>query len=186
MKVLGIGGSARRGGVTERILEAVLTDLKSLGHETRSIYVIGEDIRGCSACLFCEKYGRCVTPDDRTSEILIKEIPWADVVIVSSPIYFAGVPWKLKALIDRVQVVWAQHEILGKPREERGKSAVILAGGSSPEEYFKGPGITIRSALRELGYPAKWTGILKKSEAAGTDIEGFIEQARQEIRKLVE
>ncbi|MBN1807489.1 MAG: flavodoxin family protein [Planctomycetes bacterium] len=184
MKAVGIGGSLRRGGLSERILEAVLQELRSAGLETESVYVAGEDIAGCRACLHCESTGECISPRDRAHRILYDIIPTADVVVVVSPIYFAGVPWKLKALVDRIQSHWMERTYAGKGYEKKGVSAVVLVGGLSPMRHFKGPALVLKSALKELGYPTGWVGVLTNAEVGGTDVDGFIDRTRSKIRAL--
>ncbi len=187
MKVVGICGSLRRNGLSERILSDVLRALSSAGHQTHAIFIASENVKGCVACLACEKTGKCVQAPDRTDEILNTVIPSAGFVVVSSPIYFAGVPWKLKALIDRVQVYWARRVKLGGGWPAKGMSAVILVGGSSPEKYFDGPARVIRSALKELGFPCKWLGVFPHAETrTAEDTRYFTESAAAEILALAQ
>ena len=187
MKVVGICGSLRRNGLSEHILGDILGALAAAGHQTQSIFIAGEDIRGCVACLACEKTGKCIQAPDRTDEILNTVIPSADFIVVSSPIYFTGVPWKLKAIIDRVQVYWARRAKLGGASPAKGASAVVLVGGSSPEKHFDGPARVIRSALKELGFPCKWLGVFPQAETrSAEDARYFAENAAAEILALAQ
>ena len=186
MKVVGIGGSARRKGLTERILNEVLEGLSAAGHETETVWAASEKINGCVACLQCEKTGTCAQAGDRVDEILNEIIPTANLVVVASPLYFASIPWKLKALVDRVQLHWARRVKLGGKQLDRGVSAVILVGGSSPEKHFDGPARVLRSALKELGYPCKMIGIMASADKRTGEIEGFIEETKKEILTLAE
>jgi len=176
----------RRKGLSERVLEEVMDELAAAGWDTEKIYIADEEIRGCRACLHCERTGECVLGGDRTDEILTRLIPSSDVVVVAAPVYFTGVPWKLKALVDRIQLLWARRVRLGMEKAERGASAVILVGGTSPEKYFSGPMLVLRSALKELGYPAKWSGALAEAESGRADSEGFMRKARREVRTAAE
>ena len=186
MKVVGIGGSARRGGLTERILGEILGALSAVGHETEAIWVASEKINGCVACLKCEKTGTCAQVGDRADEILNRIIPSAGLMVVASPLYFSSIPWKLKALVDRVQLCWARRVKLGGKQLDRGVSAIILVGGSSPEKHFDGPARVLRAALKELGYPCKAACVLANADKRAGEIEGFIEEAKKEVVSLAE
>lgn len=102
MRVVAVSGSARKGGNTVQLIEAVLAPLREAGHECEVIELAGKDIRGCTACGACGRHKdmRCHGRDDFGNEV-IGSLLAADAVILGSPTYFADVTAEMKALIDR-------------------------------------------------------------------------------------
>ncbi len=106
MKVVAFNGSARPGGNTSQLVDAVFEPLTAAGHDCEQIRLAGLDLHGCTACNKCiaAKDGRCHGPDDDMNG-LIAAADAADAVIVASPTYFADVSAETKALIDRLGYV---------------------------------------------------------------------------------
>lgn len=64
-------------------------------------------VAACSACYYCRDHGGdCVHKDDM-AEILQKMID-ADVIVLSSPVYFYSIDAQLKAVIDRTLARWLE------------------------------------------------------------------------------
>lgn len=99
MKVLLINGSARRHGCTERSLEEIASTLHNLGIETEMIWP-GNDVRGCMACGFCKKNGRCVL-DDIVNETAQK-LDTCDGIVVGTPVYYASPSGEVISFLDRL------------------------------------------------------------------------------------
>ena len=106
MKVIGINGSARKGGNTSIIIKAVFKELEKEGIETELVQLGGLPIRGCMACMKCyeKKNGKCIISNDVFNDILEKMVT-ADGIILGSPIYCADVSAEVKALLDRASLV---------------------------------------------------------------------------------
>lgn len=102
MRVLAVSGSARKGGNTTRLIEAVLKPLRAAGHECELIELAGQDVRGCTACGACGRHKdlQCHGRDD-FGNVVIERMLSADAVILGSPTYFADVTAEMKAIIDR-------------------------------------------------------------------------------------
>jgi len=107
-------------------------------------------IRPCCACNSCEKNHKCIHKDG--AGMLIERVEKADAVIISSPVYFTGVPAKLKAFIDRNQVQWHktknknQKSNRGAGQKQKIKTGVIiLTAGQGKPEYFRPAESEIRS-----------------------------------------
>jgi multimeric flavodoxin WrbA len=106
MKVVAVSGSARKGGNTAQLIEAVFVPLREAGVECELVELAGKDVRGCTACQKCgeTKDRQCHGRKDFVNEILPKL--WeADGIILGSPTYFADLSPELKALIDRTGYV---------------------------------------------------------------------------------
>ena len=106
MKVVGVNGSARKGGNTARLVEAVFEPLIEAGIECEMIELSGKEVGGCTACGICykEQDRQCHGRDDFGNGV-IEAIDEADAVILGSPVYFADVTAEMKALIDRLGYV---------------------------------------------------------------------------------
>jgi multimeric flavodoxin WrbA len=146
MKVLGIYGSARKGGNSDQLLDKALEGARSMGAETLSIYARELKMSGCRACNACEKTGKCVVKDDMQSVYPLFE--WADIIFLASPIYFYGLPGHVKLLIDRAQAMWAkkflEKDAEARKRYDSGKGYLIAVGGTKGKNLFDGSQLTAR------------------------------------------
>jgi multimeric flavodoxin WrbA len=118
MIVLGIGGSPKIGGNTDRLLDAALAGAKSIGESVQSEKIILNklNIQPCQECGGCDKTGICVVQDEM--QMMYQKLRTADRVILASPIYFMGVTGQLKMMIDRSQAVWITKYVLKQPVSE--------------------------------------------------------------------
>ncbi len=150
MRLLGIGGSPRRGGNTDLLLAEVLRGA-SRGAEVKTIILSDLNIAPCQHCDDCLKTGDCTTRDDM--QLVYRELEAADRLVLASPLYFMGVTAQLKAMIDRCQALWARKYKLNKPplgdgRERRG--LFISVGGRSKANQFWPALATVKSLFRTL------------------------------------
>lgn len=106
MKILAINGSPRKGGNTSIMLGEMADELGKEGIETEIVQIGGQIVRGCMACLSCQKNqnNQCAIKDDIINECL-KKIITADGIILGSPVYFSSVTAEMKAFIDRTGYV---------------------------------------------------------------------------------
>jgi multimeric flavodoxin WrbA len=146
MKVLGIYGSARKGGNSDQLLDKALEAAESAGAETSRIYARDLHISGCRACGGCEKTGKCVLKDDMGS--VYPQFEEADIIFLASPVYFYGVTGQVKLLIDRAQAMWSKR-MLEKTSEERktfdkGTGYLIAVGATKGQNLFEGVQLTAK------------------------------------------
>jgi multimeric flavodoxin WrbA len=146
MKVLGIYGSPRKGGNSDQLLDKALEGAQSAGAEILRVYARDLNMCGCIECGGCERTGECVVKDDmQTVYPLMDE---ADVIILSSPIFFYGVTAQVKALIDRAQARWAKKMLSKTPDEmkiyESGKGYLIAVGATRGQNLFEGAILTAK------------------------------------------
>ena len=64
MKVLGLAGSARRGGNTETLLDWCLAAAREAGAVVVKFSLCDLDLHGCQGCDACRKDGVCIRKDD--------------------------------------------------------------------------------------------------------------------------
>ena len=100
MKVLMLNGSPRKDSNTEIALKEMEKIFAANGIQTEIIQVGNKDIRGCIACLFCKKTGKCVF-DDLVNETA-KKFEEADGLVVASPVYYASANATLVAFLQRL------------------------------------------------------------------------------------
>jgi multimeric flavodoxin WrbA len=146
MKVLGIYGSPRKGGNSDRLLDRALEGAQSAGAEILRVYARDLKMSGCIECGGCDKTGECVVKDDMQNVYPLMEE--ADVIILSSPIFFYGVTAQVKALIDRAQARWAKKMLTKTPEEmrvyEAGKGYLIAVGATRGKNLFEGAILTAK------------------------------------------
>lgn len=99
-KVLIINGSPKGNGNTSIAVSEIAKALDEEGIETVNIRVGSDAIRGCIACGYCAKNGKCVF-NDKVNEIaqILKE---ADGLVIASPVYYASANATLIACLDRL------------------------------------------------------------------------------------
>jgi multimeric flavodoxin WrbA len=146
MKVLGIYGSARKGGNSDQLLDKALEGAESSGAEILRVYARDLTISGCRACGGCDKTGKCVVKDDMMS--VYAQFEEADIIFLASPIYFYGMTGQVKLLIDRAQAMWSKR-FLEKTQEQRkrydsGMGYLIAVGATSGKNLFEGVQLTAK------------------------------------------
>lgn len=100
MKVLMINGSPRVDGNTTVALNEMKQVFEKEGIEVSMVQIGNKDIRGCIACNYCAKNGKCVF-EDVVNE-LASEFESADGLVVASPVYYASANATLVAFLDRL------------------------------------------------------------------------------------
>ena len=100
MKVLLINGSPHAQGSTFTALKEVADTLEQNGISTEIIHVGNQPLRGCIACGYCKKNGKCVC-NDLVNEVSEK-FSDADGLIVGSPVYYASPNGTLLSFLDRL------------------------------------------------------------------------------------
>ena len=106
-KVLILSESPRNGGNSDILCDEFMKGAKEAGNEVEKIRVSAKKIAPCSGCYYCrDNGGKCVHKDDM-AEVLQKMID-ADVLVLSSPVYFYSIDAQLKAVIDRTVARWLE------------------------------------------------------------------------------
>ncbi len=99
-KVLIINGSPRKNGCTARALREIETVLHEEGLETTLLNIGAEPVRGCTACGYCHKNGRCVFGDAvNQAADLFRD---ADGLVIGSPVYYGSPNGGLLSFLDRL------------------------------------------------------------------------------------
>jgi hypothetical protein len=122
-------GSPRKRGNADLLLEQALAGAREAGAETEKLLAADLKAAPCLACRGCERTGICVVHDTMTE--VYPKLSGAQAIIVSSPIFFMGLPAQLKALIDRCQPFWVRKYLLHQP-------IYMPAKASEPDEPVGG------------------------------------------------
>jgi multimeric flavodoxin WrbA len=112
MNILGIGGSPRKGGNTEILMNEAIGAARAAGCETTLFLMSGKHVAPCDACGTCFQVGGCVIQDDMQE--LYKMLEWADGVIFGSPVYFGSVSAQMKTVMDRMFALLRQRALKDK------------------------------------------------------------------------
>lgn len=145
MRALGLLGSPRKKGNTDRLLSLFMDRLAGLGVETQTIDVCRRHIEPCRELTVCETKGTCPIDDDMHKAIygLLRD---ADLVILASPVFFYGVSAQLKALIDRCQTLWARKHLLklNDSRHKLRRGFLLSVGATGGKQLFDGIHLTAK------------------------------------------
>ena len=150
----------RSAALAEQLFEACVEDCPE--DEVALVPVAPLDIGGCRGCDQCRETDeggahRCVIEGDDMRE-LYALLDDADELVVVSPVYFAGPPAQLKALLDRLQPYFWSDARAGAKRP-----AVlhVVGEGGDPHGFEPLVGI-VRSALACAGFTLEtvydWVG----------------------------
>lgn len=145
MNVLGISGTPKKGGFTDRLLESALNGARSAGAATEKLVLNDLIFKPCQDCGECNATGACVLDDDMKATY--DKIARADGIIIASPIFFGNVSGQLKTFIDRLQPLWIAKFILKRPSPKRRKGVFLCVGGMDRTEYFDSARKVVRMAF---------------------------------------
>jgi hypothetical protein len=152
VKVLGLAGSARRGGNTETLLDWCLSAARDAGAVVVKYSLCDLDLHGCRACDACRHTGVCIQKDDM--EVLYPHLRGADSIVIASPIYFQGMPAVPKMVVDRCQPFWAlkyvmKQALVGDDRPPR-LGAFLSCSGTKLSHAFEGSSLVIKTLWNVL------------------------------------
>ena len=99
-KVVLLNGSPRANGCTAEALKEMVKVFEEEGIEAEILQIGSRNIRGCMACNYCSKNGRCVI-DDYVNEVAPK-IAEADGIVIGSPVYYGSPNGTLISFLDRL------------------------------------------------------------------------------------
>ena len=113
MKVLGLVGSPRKGGNTDRLVEELLKGSRAAGHVTKKLYLYDFDIKLCVDCRACKRddNGCCLNDDMQRIYGLLED---AEVIVFGTPLYWYGSSGKMKLVVDRLRPFVENKKLQGK------------------------------------------------------------------------
>lgn len=105
-KILAIVSSPRKNGNTDMMVESFLKGARDAMHRTEKIYLRDCKIEFCRGCEVCSSTHHCVIKDDM--ERLVDKLLDADVIVLSTPVYFYSMSGQMKTFIDRLMPVYPE------------------------------------------------------------------------------
>ena len=94
-------GSMRKNGNTARLAES-FAEGASVNNNVEIVSVAEYNVAPCTGCNSCftREGGACFQKDDMVK--IYEKLKNADIVVISSPVYFYGISAQLKAVVDRL------------------------------------------------------------------------------------
>ncbi len=167
MDILALHLSPRQGGNSEILLDDFIEGAQSAGARVEKVSVSGRRIEPCTGCGACESSGSCILSDDMDE--LYPKLLAASKLVVSSSLFFYDVPAAGKALIDRVQPLWARRYTLKNlPAKPGAKGFLLALGATKGEDLFVPIHLTVKYFFDALGLPKKFDSLcLRQVEKMG-------------------
>ena len=177
MKILGIDGSPRENGNTEKLVKAILQGAEANGAETRHYKVAGMNISPCLGCMDCRESGICIHEDDMTP--LYDEIQSSDSMVIGSPVYMWQVSAQTKTFLDRL-VLFIKPDFSSRLNGPKGL-VLAFTQGNPDVHAFKTYFDYLENLFSFLHYDVKGTIV-----AAGTKQENDILQKADVLERARE
>ena len=174
IKAVVINASPRKSGNSSHISEYIMERLEGKAEVT--YYVLREmEFTGCIDCGYCQRNRGCVIRDDLHD--MYRVFDESDITITITPIYFDGTPWKLKAMIDRMQAIYNSKYVLEDSLIDRSKprSGFVVCHGGAPEyeTQFEGNRNVLQFMYRSIN-----TELAEHIKAADTDASPVYENEK--------
>lgn len=176
-KVLILSGSPRKNGNSDLLCDEFMRGATESGNDVEKIRVASKNIAPCSGCYYCSAHnGECVHKDDM-AEILQKMID-ADVIVLSSPVYFYSISAQLKSVIDRTVARWLEvknkefYYIATMADKELSSVDTTLACFRGYADCVEGAvekGVIIGNGVHDIG-EIKNTAIMNQAYTTGKNI----------------
>ncbi len=156
MKIIGLVGSHRKNGNTDKAVSKVLLGAKLEGADVEIIYLNDYNIKDCTGCEGCRETFQCVINDDMKE--IYSKITMADAIVLGSPTYFYNVTGVVKNFIDRLycyevfdeedRSIWMSvNEAIGT----KYATVVAICEQKTPDDLGY-TAITMTKSLESLGY----------------------------------
>lgn len=104
MKIVAINGSPRKDGNITQLLDIVRREVEAAGVEFQVLQP-GAHVKPCLACYHCLDNAtlRCVQTGDAVNDVIAACIE-ADGILLTSPVYHAGIAGNMKCVLDRLML----------------------------------------------------------------------------------
>lgn len=142
MKLLAIHGSPRKSGFSSTLHQEFIKSFAAAGAFVTQVYAYDKTILPCRACGTCRKKFSCPLDDDMKK--IYPMIEDADVISISTPLYFSSVPSQLKVLIDRCQVFWEKKSKSPAKDSAMKQGVLICTAGGDYSNMFSGVMLTMK------------------------------------------
>ncbi|MDR1542279.1 MAG: flavodoxin family protein [Clostridiales bacterium] len=97
--VLVISSSPRKGGNSDTLCDEFVRGAEESGNIAEKIRIADKNIGYCVACYACKETRECARKDDM--ERILEKMVDADIIVLSTPVYFYTMCAQMKTFIDR-------------------------------------------------------------------------------------
>ena len=157
-KILGIGGSPRKGGNSDILLKQLLKGARDEGIATEEIQLRDYQFQPCIGCERCRKDKRCTGLQDGM-QLIYPKIREAGGMVLISPIYSYNVTALMKSFIDRLYCFYNFSDerpgYWSSQLANQGRKAIIAVVGEQATREEGGMDLTfetMRRSIKALGY----------------------------------
>ena len=133
MKILGLEGSHRENGNTEKLVKTILESAKENGADVNFYKLAKMNISLCLGCFNCRETGTCVTDDDM--KFLLEEIQISDGIILGSPVYMWQVTGQTKLFMDRL-IPFIRPDLTTRLKGKK-RLFMVFTQGNPDKKMFK-------------------------------------------------
>jgi multimeric flavodoxin WrbA len=187
VKIVGVGGSPRKGGNSDLLIKEILKGAKSYGAVTEEVQLRDYQFQTCIGCEKCRKVNECTGLLDGM-QLIYPKIREADGIILVSPIHTYNMTAIMKAFIDRLYCLY----YFGKERPgywvsklaDKDRKAIIGAVGEQSDREEGGMDLTLETMRRSvvaLGYE-----VIEEIPVLGVFPKGKIKEQLQIMEKAEE
>ncbi|MBU1086761.1 MAG: flavodoxin family protein [Candidatus Omnitrophica bacterium] len=168
--VLGLSGSPRIQGNSEILLDKALSGAVSSGARIEKIRINDCKFIACQDCENVRNDGYCSINDQ--FQKIYQAIQKADIIFLSSPIYFGSLTAQTKMLIDRFQCHWrAVNQFKTLPQEVKKQGYFLSIQAEARDVFFTNAALIVRNFFATAGI--KYCGELF---CPGVEEKGMISQ----------
>lgn len=155
-----VNGSPRLNGKSARIVRMLKLAIEQKYPEVEVLeFEVGRmDVSGCNGCEFCKTNDECIIEDDMTS--FIDALADAERVLLVAPIYFAGAPSQMKAVLDRLQpFFWSylSRKAEGEPLPPKRPLTLFVVGDGGDPHGYEPLVASVRSSMALAGFSIEET-----------------------------
>ena len=183
MKILGLEGSPRKNGNTEKLVKTILDGAAEKGADTTFYKLVKMNISLCLGCFSCRETGTCVTEDD--IQLLHEEIQASDAIILGSPVYMWQVSGQTKLFMDRL-VPFIKPDFTSRLKGKK-RVFMVFTQGNPDEQTFKVYFEYLENLFSFLHYDVQGTIVATGTRDKNDILQqtDLLEKARKIGRKLV-
>ncbi|MGD8981606.1 MAG: flavodoxin family protein [Desulfobacterales bacterium] len=183
MKILGVEGSPRNNGNTEKLVKTILESASENGAQTAFYKLTEMNISLCLGCFDCRETGACVTNDDM--QLLHGEIQASDAIIIGSPVYMWQVSGQTKIFMDRL-VPFIKPDFTTRLKGKK-RLFMVFTQGNPDKNVFKRYFDYLENLFSFLHYDVKGTivGTGTRDKNDILDQTDVLEKAKEIGKKLV-
>ncbi|MFC2025260.1 flavodoxin family protein [Chloroflexota bacterium] len=157
-KILGIGGSPRKGGNSDILLKQLLKGARNEGIAAEEIQLRDYQFQPCIGCERCRKDKRCTGLQDGM-QLIYPKIREASGMVLISPIYSYNVTPLMKAFIDRLYSFYNFSDerpgYWSSQLADQSRKAIIAVVGEQATREKGGMDLTLetmRRSIKALGH----------------------------------